>query len=147
MTIPQFLFGGGWWTIWYVGLWLMLPACIYLLWWFSIVKPDGGPQGGELSAGLLLLFLLVWTVATLVHSLLFAATQPGGFARYPKWAGIWIVLWSFTGWVFYKLTNLAASTSASLFYRRLGMIGFAIAVVALYAANFWLLARFRSRMP
>ena len=131
--------------MWYVALWLMLPACIYLLWWFSIFEPDGGPQGGELSAGLLLLFLFVWTVATLVHALLFASSQPGGFARYMKWAGIWIVVWPFVAWAFYKLTNLAASTSASLLHRRLGMIGFAIAVVALYAANFWILVRFRSR--
>jgi hypothetical protein len=145
MSIRQILFGTGWWTVWHGGLWLMLLPCAVLVWWLINFKPDGGPQGGELAAGMVLLFLLVWTVATLVHALLFASLQPGGVGRYLKYAALWLPIWWFIGWAIYRLTNLAASTSADLMSRRMGLVGFIATVVALYAANLWILARFQSR--
>ena len=147
MSLRDYILGSGWWTIWHVVLLFTLLPCAVLVWWLWIFRPDGGPQGGELAAGMLILFLLVWTVATFVHALLFAATQPGGLGRYAKYAALWLPAWWFVAWVLYRATELAASTSAGLAARRAGLVGFVVAVVLLIAVNLAVLARFRSRWP
>ena len=147
MTLRDYILGSGWWTIWHGALLLTLLPCAVLVWWLWIFEPDGGPQGGELAAGMLIVFLLVWTVATFVHALLLAATQPGGVGRYARFGALWLPAWSFVAWVIYRSTDLAASTSAGLAARRAGLFGFVAVVIVLLAANLAVLARFRSRGP
>jgi hypothetical protein len=143
--VKTWLLGTGWWTLWHIGLLALLLPAAGVVWWLSIIKPGGGPQGGELAAGLLLMFLLGWTVATFVHAMVFASPLPGGWTRFLQGALVWAVAWWAVGWGLYRLTNLAASNSAGLVARRAGLFGFIGLVLVLYAVNFTILARARGR--
>jgi hypothetical protein len=143
--VKAWLLGSGWWTVWHIGLLALLLPAAGVVWWLSIVKPGGGPQGGELAAGLLLLFLMGWTVATFVHAMVYASPLPGGWTRFLKAALVWAVVWWALAWGLYKLTNLAASNHAGLAARRAGLFGFVGLVLILYGLNFTVLARARGR--
>jgi hypothetical protein len=143
--VKSWLLGTGWWTLWHVGLLALLLPAAGVVWWLSIIKPGGGPQGGELAAGLLLLFLLGWTVATFVHAMAWASPLPGGWTRFLKAALAWAAGWWALGWGLYKLSNLAASDVAGPVARRAGLFGFIALVLALYGLNFAILARVRGR--
>jgi uncharacterized PurR-regulated membrane protein YhhQ (DUF165 family) len=109
--------------------------------WLLIFKPDGGPQGGELAAVLLILFMVGWTLVSLVHAMLYAGTLVGGWTRYLKAFGIWIVLWPFVCWGLYKLSDLAASVYAAAGARRAGLIGFILLALLLYVVSIAALRR------
>jgi hypothetical protein len=143
--VKTWLLGSGWWTVWHLFLLGMLLPVAGLVWWLSIYKPGAGPQGGELGAGLLILFLLGWTLATLVHAMLLAGTFSGGWTRYLKALLAWGLSWWLVGWGFYRLSNTAASETAGDGARRAALIGFIALVVALYAVNLQLLARVRNK--
>ena len=143
--MKAWLLGTGWWTLWHlIILGLLLPAA-GLVWWLSLYKPGHGPQGGELGAGLLVIFLLGWTLATLVHAILLVGTFPGGWTRFLKALLAWGIGWGAVGWGLYKLSNLAASETAGDGARRAGLFGFVALVLLLYAVNLELLSRVRNR--
>jgi hypothetical protein len=140
----DFLFGTGWWTLWHVFVLALLLPFAGLIWWLLIVKPGAGPQGGEFAAGLLLLFFLGWTLISFVHVMLYAGLQPGGWGRFLKGGGVWLVGWWVIGWGIYKLSDLAASPDAGLAARRAGLAGLVALVLSLYVVNLILLARVRA---
>lgn len=97
------------------------------------------------SAGLPLVFLLGWTIATFVHAMVFASSLPGGWTRFHKGPFVWpSVCWA-VGWGLYRLSNLAASNTAGLAARCAGLFGFVGLVFVRYAVNFTILARARGR--
>jgi hypothetical protein len=141
----SYLFGNGWWTLWHLFIWGTALPLAGLIWWLWIYKPGKGPQGGEFAAGMLILFLLAWTLIGFVEVMLLAAPAPGGFGRFMKAGLLWLLGWSLIGWALYWLTNLSASESASTPIRRLALAGFLGLTVALYGASFELLARMHRR--
>lgn len=143
--MKTWLLGTGWWTVWHLFLLGMLMPAAGLVWWLTINKPGAGPQGGELAAGLLLIFLLGWTFASLVHAMLLAGTFSGGWTRYLKALVAWGFSWGLVGWGFYRLSNEAASATAGDGARRVALIGLIVLVLGFYAGNLQLLARLRNR--
>jgi hypothetical protein len=143
--VRAFLFGTGWWTLWHLFVLSMLLPFAGLIWWLLIARPGAGPQGGELAAGLLLLFLLGWTLISFVHVMLYAATQASGWTRFVRGGVVWLMGWWAVGWAIYKLSDLAASAYAGVIARRAGLAGLVLLVLALYAVNLAVLARVRAR--
>lgn len=133
------------WTLWHLFVLGLLLPFAGLVWWLLIVKPGAGPQGGELAAGLLILFLLGWTLISFVHVMLYAGMQPGGIGRFLKAGTFWLVAWFAVSWALYTLSNIAASPYHGLAARRAALAGLILVVLALYGVNLMLLARIRAR--
>ena len=80
----SFLFGSGWWILWYGMLWIWLLPIAYCASWFATVfVPGAGPQGGEAIFAFLLMSFGALTIVTAINALLLgAAVRADWWLRY-----------------------------------------------------------------
>lgn len=140
-----FLFGSGWGIVWNLVLLSVLVPLALLVWWMWRFDPGGGPQGGEAALALLFLVYAILLLAGAVHSIWWAVNAPGtGATTYVKALGVSLAAWIGLVVVTIPLTNLGASTSASLAARRAATIGLGLLLVTglgVHLAWLWRLRR------
>ena len=90
----RFLFGGGWWTAWYVFMWFWLLPAVSVFYYFIHFVPGVGPQGGEAIFALMVLILIAFFFIFLVNAVLWGHRAPRSFAyRYLGMPAVAVVAW------------------------------------------------------
>jgi predicted permease len=142
--VAGFLFGSRWWTLWHALITLLLVPFAVVTAWLVRFQPDAGPQGGDVMAGLLLIFVLGEAPATFVHTMLFAWTRPDREAgQLLKFVAIWAVVFALFTAALWFMVEVATQSSAGSAGRAAGVLLAIALVVALHGAGLITLERFR----
>jgi hypothetical protein len=72
----RFLFGGGWWTLWYLFMWFWLLPAAGVFYYFIDFVPGAGPQGGEAIFLLMVLTLTAFQLIFMVNTVVWAHRAP-----------------------------------------------------------------------
>jgi hypothetical protein len=140
----SFLFGGGWWTLWYLFMWVWLVPAAFIFHYFTTFVPGTGPQGGEAIFALMLMILLAFLPIFVVNAVLWAYGTPHSFAyRWLRMPALAFLAWLAMG----ALIFFGADTAGKLAGQEaLGQVAnvfmFAVYVAAILG-NCWLLWGFR----
>jgi hypothetical protein len=79
----SYLLGGGWWTLWYLLLWLALAPFIWLGVSLSRTPLGGASPGQDAAFAFCNVSLVLMSLTSLVNTLLFASASPGtGIGRF-----------------------------------------------------------------
>jgi hypothetical protein len=142
--VAGFLFGSRWWTLWHAFITLLLLPFAAVTVWLVRFQPGPGAQGGDVMAGLLLIFVLGEAPATFVHAMLFAWTRPDHEAgQLLKFVAIWAVAFALFTAALWVMVEIAALSSAGSAGRAAGAL-LAVALVAtLHGVGLVILERFR----
>jgi hypothetical protein len=142
--VAGFLFGSRWWMVWHAFITLLLLPFAVVAVWLMRFQPGAGLQGGDVMAGLLLIFVLGEAPATFVHAVLFAWTRPDREAgQLLKFVAIWAVAFVLFTALLWVMVEIAAQSSAGSAGRAIGVL-LAIALVAvLHGAGLMILEQFR----
>lgn len=139
-----FLFGAGWWTLWHALVTLLLLPFLAVIAWLVDFEPGASAQGGDVMAGLLLLFVLGEAPATFVHAMLFAWTRPDREAgQVLKFVAMWAVAFALFTAVLWAMVETAAQSAAGSAARIVGIVIALALVAALHGAGLVVLQRFR----
>jgi hypothetical protein len=140
----RFLFGGGWWTLWYVFMWLWLLPAIGVFRYFIDFVPGAGPQGGEAIFVLMVLILAAFLFIFLVNAVLWAHRAPHSFAyRYLRTPALAFLAWlAMVGLIFVGADFVGGVGGAALERQIANLFMLAVQVAAVLV-NCWLLWRYR----
>jgi hypothetical protein len=138
----RFALGYGWWILWHLFLLSLLLPLAGLFGWLIKVQPGAGPQGGDAAFLLLVWVLGGLSLTTLVNVLLYAATLPGDWVRFPKAAAVGLIAWSVTLFLLWKLANAASRAAPGSTPRSLWMLCLALVFGTVFWFNLSALARY-----
>lgn len=138
------LFGTRWWVPWHAFITLLLVPFAAVAVWLIDFRPGLGVQGGDVMAGMLLIFVLGEAPATLVHVMLFAWMLPD---REPgqllKFVAMWAVAFAVFTAVLWSMVEIAAYSAVGSPARIVWMVLVIALVAALHGAGLFVLHRFR----
>jgi hypothetical protein len=142
--VAKFLFGNGWWTLWYGLITLLLLPFLAVVAWLIDFQPDAGARGGDVMAGLLLLFVMGEATATFVHAMLLAWMRPDREAgQLLKFIALWAVAFALFTAVLWSMMETAARSAGGSAGRIIGIAISLALVVGLHGAGLVVLQRFR----
>lgn len=142
--VAGFLFGSRWWTLWHAFITLLLVPFVAVAVWLISFEPGGGPQGGDVMAGLLLFFVMGEAPATFVHTVLFAWTRPDREAgQLLKFVAMWAVAFALFTALLWVLVEVAAQSAVGSAGRMAGLLLAIALVLAVHGAGLVVLQRFR----
>jgi hypothetical protein len=75
----SFLFGGGWWTPWYLFMWFWLVPAAFVFHYFTTFVPGAGPQGGEAIFAVMMLIWIAFLFIFLFNAVVWAYGTPHSF--------------------------------------------------------------------
>jgi len=142
--ILAFLFGTRWWSLWHAFITLLLVPFLTVVVWLIDFQPGIGMQGGDVMAGLLLLFVMGEAPASFVHAMLFAWTRPDREAgQLLKFVAMWAAAFALFTAVLWAMVELAALSAVGSAGRVAGVVLAIALVAALHGAGLVVLQRFR----
>jgi multisubunit Na+/H+ antiporter MnhB subunit len=142
--VVAFLFGTRWWTLWHAFITLILVPFVAVAVWLIDFQPGGGMQGGDVMAGLLLLFVLSEAPATLAHATLYAWMLPDREAgQLLKILAIWAVAFAVFTAVLWSMVEISAHSPVGSAARIVWIVLAIALVAALHGAGLVVLHRFR----
>jgi hypothetical protein len=140
----SFLFGQGWWTLWYLFMWFWLLPAAFVFHYFTYFVPGAGPQGGEAIFALMLFIWIGFLIIFPVNAVLWAHGAPHSFAyRWLRMPVLALLAWG----AMVTMVLVGADYAGKILGQEaLGQVAnvtmFAVYVVAILG-NCWLLWDFR----
>jgi len=142
--VAKFLFGTGWWTLWYGLITLLLLPFLAVIAWLIDFQPGAGARGGDVMAGLLLLFVMGEAAATFVHAMLLAWMRPDREAgQLLKFIATWAVAFALFTAGLWSMVETAAQSAGGSPGRIVGIVISLALVAGLHGASLVVLQRFR----
>lgn len=139
-----FLFGGGWWTAWYLFMWFWLLPAAGVFYYFIDFVPGAGPQGGEAIFALMVLTLAAFLLIFLVNAVVWAHRAPRSFAyRYLLAPGLAFLAWLAMVALVFVGADLVGGIDAGSRSRQIANVFMLAVHVAAVLVNCWLLWRYR----
>jgi hypothetical protein len=139
-----FLFGTGWWTLWYLFMWFWLLPAAGVFYYFTWFVPGAGPQGGEAIFALMLFVWLAFLIIFVVNAVLWGYAAPHGFAyRWLRMPVLGLLAWGVMLVLVLVGADWAGKIGGEMVERQIAnVVMFAIYVVAILG-NCWMLWQFR----
>jgi phosphoglycerol transferase MdoB-like AlkP superfamily enzyme len=140
-----FLFGGGWWTVWYLALWsATLPALVLLGWYLRSPASAGQHPGAASTAQALgmVSFALIVPVSVILWTLGRASAGP---TKYALGAVALVALWFVSQMLIYYCWYYIDMPKLPREERAPRILGMAATALALHLFNLYAAWRFRRR--
>ena len=140
----SFLFGGGWWTPWYLFMWFWLLPAAFIFHYFTYFVPGAGPQGGEMIFALMMLIWIAFLFIFLINAVVWAHHEPHSFAyRWLRTPVLALLAWAAMVALVLVGADFVGKIGGAAYARQIAnVLMFAIYVAAILA-NCWLLWDFR----
>ena len=140
----SFLFGGGWWTPWYLFMWFWLLLAANIFRYFTTFVPGAGPQGGEMIFLLVVLILVAFLAVFLVNGVLWAHAEPHSFAyRWLRTPALAFLAWLAMAVLVFVGVDWAGKIGAGMVERQAANAVMLAVYGAAVLLNCWLLWQYR----
>ena len=139
-----FLFGQGWWTLWYLFMWVWLLPAAGVFHYFTWFVPGAGPQGGEAIFALMMFIWIGFLIIFPVNAVLWGHAEPHSFAyRWLRMPILGLLAWGLMLVLVLVGADAVGKIGGEMYERQIAnMAMFAIYVVAILF-NCWMLGQFR----
>jgi hypothetical protein len=139
-----FLFGTGWWTLWYLFMWFWLLPAAGVFYYFIWFVPGAGPQGGEAIFALMLFIWIGFLVIFPVNAVLWGYAEPHGLAyRWLRMPALGLLAWGVMLALVLVGADWVSKIGGETLERQIAnIVMFAIYVLAILV-NCWMLWQFR----
>ena len=140
----SFLFGGGWWTPWYLFMWFWLLPAAFVFHYFIDFVPGAGPQGGEMIFALMMLIWIAFLLIFLVNAVVWAHHAQHTFVyRWLRTPVLALLSWAAMVALVLVGADFVSKTGGETYERQIANVLIFAVYVAALLANFWLLWDFR----
>lgn len=140
----SFLFGGGWWTPWYLFMWFWLVPAAFVFHYFTYFVPGAGPQGGEAIFAVMLLIWIAFLFIFLVNAIVWGYATPHSFAyRWLRMPALAILAWAAMLVVVLVGADFVGKIGGEVYERQIANVVMFAVYVAAVLGNCWLLWDFR----
>jgi hypothetical protein len=140
----SFLFGGGWWTLWYLFMWVWLLPAAGVFYYFTWLVPGAGPQGGEAIFALMAFVWVAFLIIFVVNAVLFGYAGPHSFAwRWLLMPVLGLVAWGVMLALVLVGADAAGKIGRTIHERQIANVAMFAIYVAAILGNCWLLWQFR----
>jgi hypothetical protein len=141
----SFLFGAGWWTLWYWVLWGAATPAIVLLIWYLRSSASAGEHPGAASTAQafgMILYALVIPVSALLWTL---SRRSAGWVKYLQGIGLFLPIWLVGQYFIWHHWYFIDTLTLPRAERVRHILGMAATVLMLHLFNLYATWRFRMR--
>ena len=140
----SFLFGGGWWTPWYLFMWFWLVPAAFVFHYFTYFVPGAGPQGGEAIFAVMLLIWIAFLFIFLVNAVMWGhAAQRSLTYRWVHMPALALLAWAVMLLIVLVGADSVGKIGGEGYERQIANVVMFAVYVAAVLGNCWLLWGFR----